>query len=72
MSNPRTADEIFEDYYANGRQVTLTEEEVKAELYKEFNPARVDCIWNDDYTIVTIKELKWWDDASYIAYQSRC
>jgi hypothetical protein len=36
---------------------------------KEFNPDRVDFIWNEDFTKFRAIPLKWWNDASYIVYQ---
>ncbi len=34
-----------------------------------FNPMRHDFRWNDDFTAFRPVALKWWDDASYMAYQ---
>jgi len=34
-----------------------------------FNPERFDFAWNADFSAYRPLRLKWWDDASYIAYQ---
>jgi hypothetical protein len=45
-------------------------EGIEAEIACEyFSSARYDFYWNDDFTVVTPVRLRWWDDASYIAYQ---
>lgn len=36
------------------------------------NPHRQDVRWNADYTAFQVRDLRWWDDASYIAYQADC
>ena len=38
----------------------------------EFNPQRTEYRWNDDFSGFIPIKLRWWDDASYIAYQSDC
>lgn len=56
---------------------TLTEQEI-AEGYEllvdpeniPYNPARYDFVWSDDFLAFRAIKLLWWDDASYIAYQS--
>lgn len=35
------------------------------------NPQRTEVVWNDTFTAFRLVALKWWDDASYIAYQAR-
>jgi len=35
-----------------------------------FSPYRHEFRWNDDFTAYYPIVLKWWDDASYLAYQS--
>lgn len=34
-----------------------------------YNPRRHDFVWNADFTAFRAVQLRWWDDASYIAYQ---
>ena len=34
-----------------------------------FNPVRHDFSWNKDFTAFRPLALRWWDDASYAAYQ---
>lgn len=34
-----------------------------------YNPKRHDFRWNDDYTAFRPVSCRWWDDASYIAWQ---
>ena len=64
----RTVEEVVAEYSKNNR-VTLNHDEIKADLYKEFNPERCDHRWNIDHTEVVVTPLKWWDDASYLEYQ---
>lgn len=67
----RSEEEIIE-LMGKSRSVQLTAAEVANERYKLFNPERWDFRWNHDYSIVTCVALRWWDDASYIAYQGDC
>ena len=75
-----TENEAAAGYYDDAEERTpfvrdLTEAEV-AEGYllaprcSEFNPQRYDFRWNEDYSGFVPVKLLWWDDASYIAYQS--
>lgn len=34
------------------------------------DPVRQDVRWNQDYSAWSVRDRNWWDDASYIAYQS--
>lgn len=34
-------------------------------------PQRNEFVWNDNFTAFRIVPLRWWDDASYAAYQAR-
>jgi hypothetical protein len=36
----------------------------------EYSPECFDFRWNEDYTMFRPIRLLWWDEASYIAYQS--
>jgi hypothetical protein len=36
----------------------------------EYDSARYDIYWNKDYTMFKPSKLLWWDDASYLRYQS--
>lgn len=36
-----------------------------------YNPSRTEFAWNQDFTAFRPVPLRWWDDASYVAYQSR-
>lgn len=38
----------------------------------EFNPNRYEFCWNDDFSGFIPCKLRWWDDASYAAYQADC
>lgn len=49
--------------------ITLTPDEVKAEKYKEYSPETNDFRWHPDGSC-TVIPLLWWDDASYLRYQS--
>lgn len=42
-----------------------------SQVCKLYNPNRYDFVWNDDYTSFRAIKLAWWDDASYIDYQTR-
>lgn len=33
-------------------------------------PQRNEFVWNDNFTAFRIAPLRWWDDASYAAYQA--
>ena len=33
------------------------------------NPDRQDVKWNKDYSAWSVRDCRWWDDSSYIAYQ---
>lgn len=37
-----------------------------------FNPQRTEYRWNADFSAFYPIPLRWWDDASYIAYQGYC
>lgn len=37
-----------------------------------WNPRRTEFVWNDSFTAFRPIPLRWWDDASYIAYQADC
>lgn len=37
-----------------------------------FNPQRTEFRWNADFSAFWPIPLRWWDDASYIAYQGDC
>lgn len=65
-------------YYAkvgerNRRQdeLLLSEFKVTAVELEGFDPSRYDAKNNGDGTY-TLTRLKWWDDASYAAYQADC
>ena len=38
----------------------------------QYNLRRVEIRWNADQTAFCPVALRWWDDASYIAYQCDC
>jgi hypothetical protein len=50
--------------------IEMGKEEVAAGKYKEYDPERYDFFWNKDFTAVKIVPLTWWDDKSYLAYQT--
>lgn len=55
----------------------LTAEEIEAGYLLaprtvEYNANRYEFRWNDDFSGFIPIKLRWWDDASYIAYQSDC
>ena len=33
------------------------------------NPDRSEFLWNPDYTAYRVRDLAWWDEQSYAAYQ---
>lgn len=41
-----------------------------ARMINEFNPDRFEFRWNEDYTEFQLVPVRWWDDLSYIRYQS--
>lgn len=49
----------------------LTVAEFEARL-SEFPSDRFEFYWDLDWQQVTVVPLKWWDDASYRAYQTDC
>jgi len=60
------AEEDLSDYcYPQARVLELQTQ--AAVLY---SPARYDFVWNDDFSAFRPVRLLWWDEASYLAYQS--
>ncbi len=51
---------------------SLPEGWFSAEAVEQYDPNRYDFDWNDDFTAFRPLALTWWDDASYLDYQSRC
>lgn len=54
----KTASEFIADGY------------LPAEEVAEFNPARFEFRWSDDYQWFKPIKLLWWDNQSYISYQT--
>lgn len=53
------------------REIAMTQQTWhSASEVETFSPGRFDIIWNADYTMFRAVKLQWWDNASYIAYQS--
>lgn len=50
--------------------VELSKAQVDAGELDNYNPERYDAKWNNDGS-VTLYPLLWWDDASYIRYQTQ-
>lgn len=50
---------------------TFGRDESNSSAARLFSPRTNDFAWNDDFTAFKALPLKWWDDASYIAYQTR-
>jgi hypothetical protein len=51
------------------QEVKLSKEQVDAGELDNYDPARYDAEFHSDGSI-TLIPLRWWDDASYAAYQS--
>jgi hypothetical protein len=49
---------------------SITEDRDPTQVGAICNPQRTEVAWNDSFTAFRLIALKWWDDASYIAYQS--
>jgi hypothetical protein len=51
-------------------QPNVGEGEEPTQASRLFSPRTHDFAWNDTFTAFRPLPLKWWDDASYIAYQA--
>lgn len=51
-------------------QPNVVEGEDPTQCVALYNPGRYDYRWNSDFTAFRAIKLTWWDDRSYIAYQS--
>lgn len=58
--------------YNNKNEFVLSAEQVKNGEHEKYSPQRHDFYWNEEDGSVRVIALLWWDDASYIAYQSDC
>lgn len=47
-----------------------TRDEEPTQASRLWNPNRTEFFWNDDFTMFRPVALRWWDDASYVAYQA--
>lgn len=57
---------------ANDPIIPNSDEWLPSERAQEFNPDRFDFRWNAGGTAFRLIPLRWWDNESYIAYQSDC
>ena len=72
LQTPLSVCGIFEEWKgqrARRKEVTM-EVEFQACWATMFRTDRFDLVWNADYTTFVPVRLAWWDDRSYIAYQT--
>lgn len=65
------AESIQSQLNASLKSIEISAEQAAAGEHEIINPDRFDFYWRPDGSGVAIR-LAWWDEASYIRYQSDC